>query len=180
MTNKIEEAVVSYNHDAKGTLDGVLVNGTTVHEILQSIPGDRGYEILEEVKKLLQDGMAKMTLHDLLTSYVASRNNSLVIRRIEEETIFLFLLGQVFLSETGDMHFATMLAKRILVGSQEKQSITQTIEEFCQSYNEETEKETPMPLPVISILMLGLFGATVKLMKNPMFMLSLLIEGARG
>ena len=83
MTNKIEEAVVSYNHDAKGTLDGVLVNGTTVHEILQSIPGDRGYEILEEVKKLLQDGMAKMTLHDLLTSYVASRNNSLVIRQIE-------------------------------------------------------------------------------------------------
>lgn len=177
--NKIEEAVVSYNHDAEGTLDGVLINGTPIREILNNLNEDKGNLILADAHTFLKDGINKKTLHDLLIAYVKDReNNPMVIRQLEEEVVFLYILGRIFLNEVRDLQFAQMIAKRILAGSSSEDCITKTIENFATSYTEETDKE-PMPMALIVIVFTALIGETMKMMKNPLFMISLLMDDSK-
>lgn len=175
--NKIEEAVVSYNHDAEGVLEGILINGTPIHETLQSLPEDKGNLILAEARAHIQANIGKATIHDLLLSYVNDRkNNPLIIRQLDEEVIFLYLLGRIFLNEVKDLNLTKMLAKRILAGQEGgESSITKTIEDFSTSYQAKDE-EKPMPVAVITIVFTALIGETLRMMKNPMFMIMMMMD----
>jgi hypothetical protein len=175
--NKIEEAVVSYNHDETRVLDAICINDKTLAKTLQSIKTERGDEMVAEVHRFLKDALEKLTLHDLLLAYVQSkRNDPLAIRLIDEEVTFLFILGSIFLQVTKDMVLTKHLAQRIMAEKNTGENcLTKTIENFVKSYGEDS-KEDPIPEAVLTIVFTALIGETMDMMKNPMFLIMMMLD----
>lgn len=175
--NKIEEAVVTYDHDAKGTLEGILINGVPLYTTLTNMNEEKGDKILANAQAFIKEGVGKVTIHDLLLSYVEDRkNNPLIVRHLDEEIIFLYAVGKLFLSITKDLTLIKNLGKRIMAGpSNGEDCVTKTIEDFIEHYSK-SSMEAPLPKVVLAIVFTALIGETMKLMKNPMFGILIMMD----
>jgi hypothetical protein len=82
----------------------------------------------------------------------------------------------MFLQVTKGMVLTKHLAQRIMAGKNTGENcLTKTIENFIKSYGKGS-KEDPIPEAVLTIVFAALIGETMDMMKNPMFLIMMMLD----
>lgn len=170
----LEKCVVTYQHNAERTTDGIFIGGIPLRVVINNV--NKEWE--PEITHMLECGKGRMSIHTLLAAYLEG-SKTVNSRTLKEEMAFLFMLSCTFFHSQTDLELPKAIHRTVKGASEKGLNITQTIETMVGEYLEmEWEGNTEiLPVPVITLVVSGFVTTLIAKMKtDPIFFLTMMFD----